>query len=167
MQEISGCMSKDKNPVTPAIRVLREQKVMYSEHPYTYVDRGGTAESARQLGVDEYTVVKTLIMEDESAKPMIVLMHGNKEVSTKELARILQVKRIAPCAPETAQKHSGYMVGGTSPFGTRKAMPVYMETTIGELPTIYINGGKRGYLVGIDPKEMMRVLKPVLVIVAI
>ena len=153
--------------MTAAIRVLRENGVSFSEHAYTYVDRGGTAEGSLQLGLDEHSLVKTLIMEDELKKPFIVLMHGDREVSTKELARIIGVKRITPCTPETAQKHSGYMVGGTSPFGTRKTMPIYMEETIRDLPKIYINGGKRGYLVGIDPKELLRVLNPILVKVAI
>jgi Cys-tRNA(Pro) deacylase len=160
-------MNKDKNPVTAAIRFLRDNGVVFTEHTYKYIDRGGTAESSRQLGLDEQTLVKTLIMEDELKKPFIVLMHGDREVSTKELARIIGVKRIIPCTPETAQKHSGYMVGGTSPFGARKTMPIYMEETIRDLPKIYINGGKRGYLVGIDPKNLMRVLNPILVKVAI
>jgi Cys-tRNA(Pro) deacylase len=160
-------MSKDKGPVSAAIRVLRDNDVSFSEHAYTYVDRGGTAEGSLQLGLNEHFLVKTLIMEDELKKPFIMLMHGDREVSTKELARIIGVKRISPCNPGTAQKHSGYLVGGTSPFGTRKAMPVYMEETIGDLPKIYINGGKRGYLAGIDPKELLRVLKPILVKVAI
>jgi Cys-tRNA(Pro) deacylase len=160
-------MSKDKAPVTPAIRVLRNEKAAYTEHPYQYVDRGGTATFAKQYGVDEHGVIKTLIMEDDEKRPMIVLMHGDREVSTKELARIIRAKRVQPCIPETAQKHSGYMVGGTSPFGTRKAMPVYMEETILNLLKIYINGGRRGYLIGIDPKEIVRVLKPVLVRVGV
>ena len=160
-------MGKDRSPVTPAVRMLRDNKVEFTEHPYQYVDRGGTEEGARQLGVDEHTLVKTLIMEDELKRPLIVLMHGDREVSTKELARIIGVKRIGPCDPETAQKHSGFMVGGTSPFGTRKPMPVYLEASIGDLPKIYINGGRRGYLVGIDPRELIRVLKPVLVKVGI
>jgi Cys-tRNA(Pro) deacylase len=160
-------MNKNKGPVTAAIRVLRDCGVKFSEHTYTYVNRGGTTESSRQLGLDEHSLVKTLIMEDEFRKPFIILMHGDKEVSTKELARITGVKRTMPCPPETAQKHSGYLVGGTSPLGTRKIMPIYMEETIRDLPKIYINGGKRGYLVGIDPKELLRVLNPVLVKVAI
>ncbi|MCX5806083.1 MAG: Cys-tRNA(Pro) deacylase [Proteobacteria bacterium] len=160
-------MNKDKNPVTTAIRVLRDNGVAFTEHTYKYVDRGGTAESSKQLGLNEQSLVKTLIMEDELKKPLIVLMHGDREVSTKELARIIGVKRIIPCTPDTAQKHSGYMVGGTSPFGVRKLMPVYIEETIMDLPKIYINGGKRGYLVGIDPKDLMRVLSPILVKVAI
>jgi Cys-tRNA(Pro) deacylase len=156
-----GCaMGKEKGPVTPAVRTLRENRVEFTEHIYKYVERGGTAEGARQLGLDEHSLVKTLIMEDELKRPIIVLMHGDHEVSTKELARILDVKRVAPCSPETAQKHSGYMVGGTSPFATRKEMPVYIEETILDLPRIYINGGKRGYLLGIDPRELSRVLRP-------
>ncbi len=160
-------MSKDKLPTTPAVRVLRENSVPFTEHPYKYEDRGGTAVSARELNVDEHAVVKTLVMENEDKRPLIVLMHGDREVSTKELARIAGVKRITPCTPETAQKHTGYMVGGTSPFGTRKTMPVYMEETILELPRIFINGGRRGYLVGIDPGELVRILKPVIVKVGI
>jgi Cys-tRNA(Pro) deacylase len=160
-------MSKDKSPVTAAVRILRENKVEFTEHPYKYAERGGTAEGARQLGLDEHSLVKTLIMEDELKRPVIVLMHGDQEVSTKMLARILEVKRVGPCTPETAQKHSGYMVGGTSPFGTRKEMPVYVEKTILELPRIYINGGKRGYLLGIDPKELSHVLKLIPVTVGI
>jgi Cys-tRNA(Pro) deacylase len=160
-------MSKDKSSVTPAVRALRDAGVEFTEHPYKYEDRGGTAVSARELKVDEHTVVKTLVMEDEDRKPLIVLMHGDKEVSTKELARIAGVKRIMPCTPDIAHKHTGYMVGGTSPFGTRKTLPVYMEETILGLPRIYINGGKRGYLVGIDPNELVRVLRPVPVKVGI
>jgi Cys-tRNA(Pro) deacylase len=160
-------MGKDKGPVTAAVRVLRESRVEFTEHIYKYVERGGTAEGARQLGLDEHSLVKTLIMEDELKRPVIVLMHGDLEVSTRELARIMEVKRVGPCTPETAQKHSGYMVGGTSPFGTRKEMPVYVEETILDLPRIYINGGKRGYLLGIDPAELSRVLKPVPVMVGI
>jgi Cys-tRNA(Pro) deacylase len=160
-------MSKDKAPVTAAVRVLRENRVEFTEHLYKYVERGGTAEGARQLGLDEHSLVKTLIMEDELKRPLIVLMHGDLEVSTKELARIMEVKRVGPCPPETAQKHSGYMVGGTSPFGTRKEMPVYVEETIFDLPRIYINGGKRGYLLGIDPWALNRTLKAVPVKVGI
>jgi Cys-tRNA(Pro) deacylase len=160
-------MGKEKGPVTPAIRQLREHKVQFTEHPYDYEERGGTRVSAERLGVDEHAVVKTLLMEDDKKDPMLVLMHGDREVSTKNLARFLAVKSVTPCAPDVAQKHSGYLVGGTSPFGTRKKLPVYMEETILELPKIYINGGKRGYLVGIDPKDLIRVLKPVLVSVGI
>jgi len=160
-------MSKDESPVTPAIRVLKAANVRFTEHPFKYVDRGGTATFAKEFNVDEHTVIKTLIMEEDQKKPMIVLMHGDLEVSTKELARALGVKRVQPCLPEVAQKHSGYMVGGTSPFGTRKSMPIYMEETILDLPGIYINGGKRGFLIGIDPKEVKRVLNPTLVRVGI
>lgn len=160
-------MAKDKTPVSPAVRMLRDHHVAFTDHLYDYEERGGTAVSARELGVDEHAVVKTLVMEDDSKRPLVVLMHGDRKVSTKELARTIGVKTIQPCNPETANRHSGYMVGGTSPFGTRKAMPVYMERTILDLPRIYINGGKRGYLVGIDPAEAVRVLKPVLVSVGI
>ncbi|WP_157267642.1 aminoacyl-tRNA deacylase [Azohydromonas aeria] len=137
---------------TPATQFLRRAGVAFTEHPYDYVDHGGTAESARQLGVDEHAVVKTLVMQDERAQPLIVLMHGDRQVSTKALAREIGVKSVEPCKPEVAQRHSGYLVGGTSPFGTKKAMPVYVEATVLELPEIRINGGRRGYLVGIDPK---------------
>lgn len=156
-------MGKSKIPVTPAVRVLRAAKVEFTDHLYAYEEKGGTAVSARELGVDEYAVVKTLVMEDEKKKPLIVLMHGNRQVSEKQLARFIGVKTVTPCTPETAHKHTGYLVGGTSPFGTRTAMPVYMEETILDLPCIYLNGGKRGYLVGIDPREVMRLLKPVMV----
>jgi Cys-tRNA(Pro) deacylase len=156
-------MAKDKTPVTPAVRALRAAGVAFTDHPYAYEEKGGTAVSARELGVEEHCVVKTLIMEDERKNPCIVLMHGDRQVSIKDLARILGVKSITPCTPETAQKHSGYLVGGTSPFGTRKSMPVYLEETVLALPRIYINGGKRGYLVGLDPRDVVRILKPVLV----
>jgi len=154
---------KDKHPVTPAVRVLREHGVAFTHHPYEYEERGGTAVSARELGVDEHAVIKTLVMEDDAKKPLVVLMHGDREVSTKNLARHLHVKTIAPCAPAVADRHSGYQVGGTSPFGTRRAMPVYMQRTIAELPYLYVNGGKRGYLVGMTPADLMRVLQPELV----
>jgi Cys-tRNA(Pro) deacylase len=160
-------MSKEKGVVTPAVRMLRGNGVNFTEHLYKYIERGGTAEGARQLGLDEHLLVKTLVMEDELKRPMIVLMNGDLEVSTKELARILGVKRVGPCTPETAQKHSGYMVGGTSPFGTRKEMPIYVEETILTLPRIYINGGKRGYLLGIDPQSLMHLLNAVPVKVGI
>ncbi|MFO1396314.1 MAG: Cys-tRNA(Pro) deacylase [Burkholderiales bacterium] len=151
---------KDKHPVTPAVRVLREHGVAFTHHPYEYEERGGTTVSARELGVDEHAVIKTLVMEDDAKKPLVVLMHGDREVSTKNLARHLHVKTIAPCAPAVADRHSGYQVGGTSPFGTRRAMPVYMQRTIADLPYVYINGGKRGYLVGMTPAELVRVLRP-------
>lgn len=160
-------MSKEKTPVTPAVRALRAAGVAFTDHPYAYEEKGGTAVSAREIGVDEHCVVKTLIMEDERKNSLIVLMHGDRQVSTKELARLIGVKTVAPCSPETALKHSGYLVGGTSPFGTRKRMPVYMEETILGLPKIYINGGKRGFLVGLDPGDVARLLKPVMVRVGI
>ena len=136
---------------TPATAWLEQHGVAYSEHPYAYVEHGGTAESARQLGVDEHAVVKTLVMQDERARPLLVLMHGDRQVSTKQLARELGVKAIEPCAVDVAQRHSGYQVGGTSPFGTRKPLPVYVERSVLALPRIWINGGRRGFLVGIDP----------------
>ena len=152
---------------TQAVRVLREHGVRFSEHPYAYEARGGTAVSARELGVDEHAVSKTLIMEDDRKRPLIVLMHGDREVSTKNLARLIGVKHVAPCDPAIADRHSGYQVGGTSPFGTRRAMPVYMERTIADLPHVYVNGGRRGYLVGMAPGDLVRVLQPKLVDVAI
>ncbi len=143
---------KDKHvSATPATDWLRAHGVAFTEHPYDYVDHGGTAESARQLGVDEHAVVKTLVMQDDKAEPLIVLMHGDASVSTKNLAREIAVKSVEPCKPEVAQRHSGYLVGGTSPFGTRKAMRVFVEASVLELPRIFINGGRRGYLVGIAP----------------
>ena len=159
-------MSREKLPVTNAIRVLREHGVAWTDHPYSYEERGGTEVSARELGVSEHQVVKTLIMEDDRRQPMIVLMHGDREVSTKNLARHLGVKAVVPCAPAVADRHSGYQVGGTSPFGTRKPMPVYMQETIAALPRVYVNGGRRGYLVGLAPADVVRVLKPVLVDIA-
>jgi Cys-tRNA(Pro) deacylase len=160
-------MGHDKTPMTPAVRALRQAGVPFTEHPYAYVERGGTAAFAAQAGVDEHAVVKTLVMEDDAKKPLVVLMHGDREVSTKELARVLGAKSVRPCAPDTAERHSGYMVGGTSPFGLRKPLPVYVEATILELPRIYINGGKRGFIVGLEPKELVRVLAPTPVRVAI
>ena len=160
-------MSREKAPVTAAVRELRANKVEFTDHLYEYEEKGGTVVSARELGVPEHAVVKTLVMEDEDRNPLIVLMHGDLKVSTRELARIIGVKTIAPCNPDTANRHSGYVVGGTSPFGTRKKMPVYMEETVLELPKIYINGGKRGYLVGIVPREVVRMLAPEMVKVGI
>ena len=160
-------MSKEKAPATAAVRELRANNIAFTDHPYEYEEKGGTAVSARELGVPEHAVVKTLVMEDEARNPLIVLMHGDLKVSTKELARMIGVKTITPCNPDTANRHSGYTVGGTSPFGTRKKMPVYMEETILELPKIYINGGRRGYLVGIVPQEVVRILSPQLVKVGI
>ena len=148
---------------TPAIHSLREQKVAFSEHEYRYEERGGTAVSSRELGVDEHSVIKTLVMEDENKKPLIVLMHGDREVSTKSLARQIGAKTVSPCAPDVAQRHTGYMVGGTSPFGTRKPLPVFMERTIADLDRLYINGGRRGFLVSMAPADLMRVLSPTLV----
>lgn len=160
-------MAREKPPVSPAIRELRAHKVEFTDHLYVYEEKGGTAVSARELGVPEHAVVKTLVMEDQDRNPLLVLMHGDLKVSTKELARVIGVKTIAPCNPETANRHSGYMVGGTSPFGTRRKMPVYMEQTIVELPKIYINGGKRGYLVGLAPQDVVKVLAPNMVKVGI
>ena len=145
---------------TPATQWLRAHRVEFTEHPYDYVEHGGTAESSRQLGVDEHAVVKTLVMEDESAKPLIVLMHGDCKVSTKELARQIGCKKVEPCKPEVANRHTGFLVGGTSPFGTKRKMPVYLEKSILDLPLIYINGGRRGYLVGLHPHDLVRVLAP-------
>jgi Cys-tRNA(Pro) deacylase len=156
-----------KAPSTPATRLLRERGVAYTEHPYRYEERGGTRVSARELGVDEHAVVKTLVMEDEASAPLVVLMHGDREVSTKALARQLGKREIRICKPEVANRHSGYQVGGTSPLGTRKPMPVFMERTILELPTVYVNGGSRGFLVGVAPKDLAALLSPTLVDVAI
>ena len=160
-------MSKEKFPVTPAVRLLRDRKIPFTEHLYAYEERGGTAVSARELGVDEHAVVKTLVMEDDAGQPLIVLMHGDREVSTKELARVIGAKQVSPCSPDTANRHSGYQVGGTSPFGLRRQMPVYMEESIARLPRIYINGGKRGYLVCMATDDLIRVLKPVTVTVGL
>ena len=144
---------------TPATAALRAARIAFTEHPYDYVDHGGTAESARQLGLDEHAVIKTLVMQDDSAKPLIVLMHGDRSVSTKNLARQTVRKSIAPCAPDVAQRHSGYLVGGTSPFGTKKKLPVYVERSVLDLPAIWINGGRRGYLVGIAPQVLIDLLQ--------
>jgi Cys-tRNA(Pro) deacylase len=153
-------MGKDKHvSETPATQLLRRHGVAFTEHVYEYVDHGGTAESARQLDVAEHEVVKTLVMQDEKGAPLIVLMHGDLEVSTKSLARAIGAKSVEPCTPEAAQRASGYQVGGTSPFGTRKAMPIYVEETILELPRIVINGGRRGYLVGLAPEVLTDVLR--------
>jgi Cys-tRNA(Pro) deacylase len=143
---------------TPATQFLRANRVDFSEHVYEYIEHGGTAESARALGIDEHRIVKTLVMEDESGQPMIVLMHGDCTVSTKNLARQTGRKRIEPCRPDAAHRHTGYQVGGTSPFGTRKRVPVYVERSILDLPQICINGGRRGYLVGIEPAILTRLL---------
>ena len=145
-------------PVTPAVRVLRGKKVDFEPHLYDYEERGGTRHSAESLNVDEHAVVKTLVMETEARKPLIVLMHGDREVSTKQLARVLRVKTVKPCDPATAQKHTGYLVGGTSPLGTRTVLPVYAEKSIFDLSVVYINGGKRGFLVSLDPKALRALL---------
>jgi Cys-tRNA(Pro) deacylase len=152
-------MSKSRHvSETPATQFLRRHGITFGEHPYDYVEHGGTGESARQLGVDEHHVVKTLVMEDEHAKPLIVLMHGDRTVSTKNLARQIGAKRVEPCKPEVANRHSGYLIGGTSPFGTKKQMPVYVESSILEMDKIWLNGGRRGFLVSIDPKVLTELL---------
>lgn len=153
-------MTRQKRPVTQAVRVLRENGVEFESHPYRYEAGGGTALFAKEQGVDEHLVIKTLIMEDDGGKPLVVLMHGDREVSTRTLAREIGVKSVQPCAAATANRHSGYQIGGTSPFGTRRAMPVYCERTILDLPRIYVNGGKRGYIVSLAPSDMARVLEP-------
>lgn len=153
-------------PVTMAVRTLRQHQVDFTPHLYTWEAHGGTRASAEHLGVDEHGVIKTLIFEDDARKPLCVLMHGDREVSAKNLARQIGRKSVAPCAPEVADRHSGYQVGGTSPFGLKRPMTIYCENTIVGLPRIYINGGARGFLVGIDPRELLRVLKPTLVEVA-
>lgn len=140
---------------TPATQWLKAEGVAFTEHPYDYVDHGGTAESARQLGWDEHAVIKTLVMQDDKAQPLVVLMHGDRTVSTKNLAREIGCKSVEPCKPDVAQRHSGYLVGGTSPFGLRKAVPVYVERSVLALPRILINGGRRGFLVGIDPAVLV------------
>lgn len=151
-------MKKSHVSETPATQFLRRQGIAFDEHVYDYIEHGGTGESARQLGVDEHQVIKTLVMEDDKAHPLIVLMHGDRKVSTKQLARQVGVKRIEPCKPEVAQRHSGYFVGGTSPFGTRKALPVYVERSVLALPRIYLNGGRRGYLVSLSPEVLSATL---------
>jgi Cys-tRNA(Pro) deacylase len=159
-------VAKDNLPVTAAIRVLRAAGVAYTPHVYDYEEKGGTSHSAACLGVDEHEVIKTLVMEDEAKRPLVVLMHGDRQVSTKALARHVGVKSIQPCQPAVADRHSGYQVGGTSPFGLRRAMPIYMEASIAGLPRIFLNGGRRGMLVELDPRELVRVLEPELVEVA-
>lgn len=149
---------KDHVSETPATQMLKAHRVDYTEHPYEYLEHGGAQHSAQVLGWDPYTVVKTLVMQDQEAKPLLVLMHGNRRVSTKSLARQIGVKSVEPCKPEVANRHSGYLVGGTSPFGTRREMPVYIEQSILDLPRILINGGRRGYLVALDPQVCVRLL---------
>ena len=157
-------MSRNEDfPITQAIRVLRSTRVEFTPHLYDYVEHGGTAHSAASLGVDEHTVIKTIVLEDERKQPLICLQHGDREVSTKNLARAIGCKTITPCTPEVANRHTGYLVGGTSPFGTRKPIPIYLQESITVLPRIYINGGKRGFLVGITADDLVRVLKPTLV----
>lgn len=156
-----------KHTGTPATSLLAQHGVTFTEHIYEYVEHGGTPVSSASLGVEEHHVVKTLIMEDEGRRPLCVLMHGDRKVGLKELARQAGVKKISPCKPEDATRHSGYLVGGCSPFGMRKPMPVYMEKTITALQKIYINGGRRGYLLGMAPEEVVRLVKPVLVNVAV
>jgi len=158
---------KLKIPSTSAVRLLKSKGIAYSSHFYKYEERGGTAVSARELNVPEHSVIKTLVMEDDKRAPLIVLMHGDRQVSTKSLARQIGARTISSCTPEVANKHSGYIVGGTSPFGTKKTMPVYLEGTILDLDEIYINGGSRGFLVSIAPKVLLSLLNPVIVEVAI
>ena len=160
-------MSKEKIPTTPAVLALKAQSADFTLHTYPYEERGGTKTAAEKLMVDEHRIIKTLIMEDEAGNPFIVLMHGDKEVSTKSLARAIGVKSVSPSNPAVAEKHTGYKVGGTSPFGTRKAMPVYMEQTISYLPEIFINAGSRGLLARMPSTELIRLLKPIAVSVAI
>ena len=153
-------------PETPATAFLRQHRVAHSSHLYEYEEHGGTRVSARELNVDEHAVVKTLVMEDEAGKPLVVLMHGDRKVSTKNLARQIGAKGVSPCKPEAAQRHTGYLVGGTSPFGTKKKLPVYIEKSILDLPLIYINGGRRGFLVGVHPHDLLHALNPIPVEVA-
>ena len=160
-------MAKEKFPVTTAIRALREGKIPFTEHLYLYEEKGGTATSARELGVPEHCVIKTLIMEDDKKEPLIILMHGDCQVSTKELARQIAARSVVPCTPEAANRHTGYLVGGTSPFGTKRLLPVYVEASILDLDEIYINGGKRGFLVALAPSDLVKLLKPTPVTVAI
>jgi Cys-tRNA(Pro) deacylase len=156
-------MGKQKQPVTRAVRALREAGIAFEGHPYAYLNGGGTRQFARETGVAEHLVIKTLIMEDEEGHPMIVLMHGDREVSTKALARHLGVRQVRPCAPQVADRHSGYQVGGTAPLGTRRPMPVYCEAGIAELSRIYVNGGRRGYIVSLATEDLLGLLQPQLV----
>jgi len=160
-------MGQDRLTVTTAVRFLRERGVEFTDHVYPWEEHGGTRASARELGVDEHAVVKTIVLEDDARKPFIVLMHGDREISTKALARHIGAKTVSPCKPEDVTRHTGYLVGGTSPFGTRKRLQVYVERSILELPRIFINGGRRGYLVGLDPREIPRTLGAEAVDVAI
>jgi Cys-tRNA(Pro) deacylase len=160
-------MSKEKIPTTPAILALKAQGANFTLHTYPYEERGGTRRAAGKLSVDEHRVIKTLVMQDETGKPLIMLMHGDKEVSTKSLARAIGTKSVSPCNPVVAEKHTGYKVGGTSPFGTKKIMPIYMEATLADLPEIFINAGSRGLLAQMPSAALVRILKPVQVSVAI
>ena len=160
-------MKTTKEPVTQAVRALRAANIPFAGFPYPYVEGGGTAQFARHHGVDEHLVIKTLIMQDDRDNPLIVLMHGDRQVSTQTLARALGVKRIIPCLPRIAEKHSGYLVGGTSPFGTRRQMPVYCERSIADLPRLFINGGKRGYIIALATTDAMRLLQPRLLAMAV
>ncbi len=159
-------MAKDKTPVTPAILFMKKNGIKFTLRPYRYEEHGGTGVAARELGVDEHIVIKTLVMEDDGGKPLIVLMHGDKMVSTKSLARMIGVKSVSPCDPQVAEKHSGYRVGGTSPFGTKHVLRIFMEEGIAALPRILINAGSRGLLAEIEPAELIRTLRPVSVRVA-
>lgn len=159
-------MAKEKYPVTAAVRVLRQHHVSYGEHLYDYEEHGGTRKSSEALGVPEHCVIKTLVMQDDRGRPLVVLMHGDREVSTQSLARQLGCRSIVPCRPEVAAKHTGYLVGGTSPFGLRQPLPIYVEESVLALPLLYINGGKRGFLVSLSAAELTRVLSPVPVQVA-
>jgi Cys-tRNA(Pro) deacylase len=152
-------MKKTHTTETPATHYLKTNNIPFTEHPYEYKDHGGANHSAKELNLDPYTVIKTLVMQDQNTKPILVLMHGNRTVSTKNLARQINAKSIEPCTPEVATRHSGYQIGGTSPFGTKKQMPVYIEKTILDLPNICINGGRRGYLIGIDPQVLITLLQ--------
>ncbi len=160
-------MKEEKYPITQAVRFLREHKINFSVHQYEYIEHGGTEVAANELGFPETAIVKTIVLEDENRKPLIVIMHGDKEVSTKNLARIINVKKITPCSPEVVTKHTGYIVGGTSPFGTKTKLPIYLESSILNLDTAYINGGKRGFLVGINPNDIKSSLSATLVEVAV
>ncbi len=160
-------MARKRIPTTPALRVLRAHAVAFETHLYDYVEKGGTSASSSALGVSEHAVIKTLVMEDDARQPLVVLMHGDKQISTRALARAIGARSIQPCKPEVADKHSGYQVGGTSPFGTKRVMPVYLERSVLELERVWLNGGRRGLLVSLDPREVVRMLSPTLVDVAI
>ncbi len=160
-------MRRPASPSTPAVRQLRTAGIPFTEHVYRYQEHGGTSVAARALNVDEHAVVKTIVLEDQDRNPLVVLMHGDREISTKLLARSIGCKTVTPCSPEAATRHTGYLVGGTSPFGLRKALPIYVERTILDLPALYLNGGSRGFLVELSPSDLVRVLNPVSVEVGI